>query len=425
MATINTLVWNIRTFGAFERVQKGDGNERVNATISGIGNVIAYSDVDIVVIQEFRFGGRNFLPRLAAFLDGEDGAGEWSYDYLPGASTGTGAITGIGDLAYTSAGNQEGYAVLWRGDVLEPFATKVSVGQNGIAGNQGYISLVSLGAAPQFDYLQHRSITRLNNDFTPRLKVPTPWGFPVVNGAFANSFVLRDNLARLPCRINIRAADAGTPIDFIVWHATAKTPGCAYSVYCWDLIESLVNDNTKKTIVSGDFNLTTQNNFTQLGLVAGGMNLVNGTALPDIAANKEFGYYRTLVRYSIPTRPASLATNAQCYEHPRDILFYRNNIDDVNSSVLDIVSLLQDADTGISRRLFYDTDIRDAVVNAADEEDNYSFQDVVFTSATLPDEIKAPFENAVNKNYTNNLSATVYYRAMISDHLPIHTTFSN
>ena len=93
--------------------------------------------------------------------------------------------------------------------------------------------------------------------------------------------------------------------------------------------------------------------------------------------------------------------------------------------MLDIVSLLQDADTGISRRLFYDTDIRDAVVNAADEEDNYSFQDVVFTSATLPDEIKAPFENAVNKNYTNNLSATVYYRAMISDHLPIHTTFSN
>jgi hypothetical protein len=125
------LIWNLETFGdgfALDPVGAGIAQNLIVALISDL-------EAEVVLIQELKTNGVTWLPTIVAGLNGIVGAAapQWRFDWVAGGIAGGAAAGAIAWANMTfNVTNTEGYAVLWRGPLLQAFAAQRSGGVNSI-----------------------------------------------------------------------------------------------------------------------------------------------------------------------------------------------------------------------------------------------------------------------------------------------------
>jgi hypothetical protein len=429
MADLTIIAWNIEKFGAFAKLKLGPGAETwINGTLAAIALVVNQYQADILVIQEFRKPGAAYLPRLQTFLNGDGTA--WSFDYLPGAFkefTSMSDVTNSSKLDYTARANTEGYAVFWKTDALTAFTdVKMSTGQNGDTTKNGYINLLLAGSGPAYAFDKDPEIVPDGKGFANPALFPAPDSKKIANSShdpLVNNNVLQFATVRRPCWIKVNSSKYSKPVPVIVYHAPADTPSCLYGALACGLLAQVGQSSSANVILAGDFNLTLESQFNTVSTVYSGLALNNGTK--NKTNTGEFGFARTQTQYQkIAVRPAALVDEDGTYEHPRDVLFYRNTIANPLSGVIDVVANLM-AENTFSKAVFAEANIKAAVLGAlASTDAAYQLPDLIRASAGLVAAVKAPFAGT-SKAFATALAATVFYRCFVSDHLPVSFTITD
>jgi hypothetical protein len=207
----------------------------------------------------------------------------------------------------------------------------------------------------------------------------------------------------------------------VVYHAPVAPQSAVLGALACALIKEVGGDNTSKVVVGGDFNLTTQGQFKALSECYENLNMAGGTT--STLSTAEFGYMRTQVKFQQPFRkPPQLVAEDSTYEHPRDVFFFRHSFEEPWFNVFNVTAELMDADRPISKAIFNDKIIAEAVLGAIDGadgmDDAYRLPEIVRDDVNLIAQIKAPFVGTP-KAFATSLAATVFYRCFISDHLPL------
>ena len=420
---VKIISWNIQKFGAFGKLKTGpDDAPWVNGTLAAIACIVNSYNADILVIQEFRQAGAQNLPALQKFL--EASGDTWSFDYVKGAFSQTkgSLIKGSANLEYTGKANSEGYAVLWKDGLLAAFTdVKMSTGQNGVGSKPGYINLVLAGSAPRYDFFAEVEIFADGKGYGNDTRFPVPGSRKVVFDLFTpdiNKNVLRFENARRPCVIKVVSPQDGT-VPVLIYHAPASAPASLYGSWACALAAQVGADSTTNVVLGGDFNLTTQSQFNTMLTLYNGLKLNNGTA--SKTRGNEFGFTRSQIQYQQPfVTPVSLVDDDSIYEHPRDVMFYRNTIKKPTSGVIDVVYDLQVSANAMTKAVINNSYVRTAIsgVQGATDKD-YQFPDVVLQDKDLMSAITAPFYGR-SKAFGSTLAAAVFYRCFVSDHLPVY-----
>lgn len=148
--TVRVLVWNLEEFGT--RYGSDIDAAVCDALRSAlIAAVVQDAGAQVLVLQELRSRGVGMLAALQNDLNNATGHADWHYDWIPGSVPTAVAFPppNFAALGFTAAGNQEGYAVLYRQGYLGAQAVARSAGQDtGLAGGGGggnFIDLVVSG----------------------------------------------------------------------------------------------------------------------------------------------------------------------------------------------------------------------------------------------------------------------------------------
>jgi hypothetical protein len=426
---VSVMAWNIERFGAFSSLKTGADGKSILGTLEAISIIVQGYGADVLVIQEFRKNGRVHLPALAAFLENKTGVA-WSFDYLPGAFKAWTALTdvkSIENLEYTGRANSEGYAVLWKDGSLTAIGAtspKMSVGRNGDPSAHGYINLILRGANAAWKYDSVPPFRASSGDYEGPAGFPLPACIRVQNdnqNKFINFTILQFGNARRPCWIRVNTTkNAIVPV--VVYHAPVSRPSCLYGAYACALTKAVGSDTTKHVVLAGDFNLTTESDFKKL---YDGEDLKNGTA--DTSGGSQYGYSRSQIQYQqVGVNPAALVDNNSIYEHPRDLLFYRDTLDIASSGVANVVADLQNDSKAMTNAIINAGYVKAAFKAAIDAtDDDYRLPAVVRQNNNLMAALQAPFQStAPQKAFASTLAAATFYRCFISDHLPVGITLN-
>jgi hypothetical protein len=183
--TVRVLVWNVEEFGT--RYGSDVDAAVCDALRSAlIAAVVQDANAQVLVLQELRSRGVGMLAALQNDLNAATGQVDWHFDWIPGSAPTGGAIPApnFAALGFTAAGNQEGYAVLYRQGYVGAQAVARSAGQDtgllggGVGGN--FIDLVVSGQPLAF------------NEAEPVIRFQAPpaatanLGFPQSTCPFAN-----------------------------------------------------------------------------------------------------------------------------------------------------------------------------------------------------------------------------------------------
>jgi hypothetical protein len=221
----------------------------------------------------------------------------------------------------------------------------------------------------------------------------------------------------------VNSSKYSSPVPVVVYHAPADAPSCLYGALACALLAQVGQSSATNVILAGDFNLTTQTQFGTISMLYSGSALNNGTK--NSTNTGEFGFARTQTQYQkMATAPAQLVDEGSTYEHPRDVLFYRNTIANPVSGVIDVVANLM-ASNAFSKAVFAEANIKASVLGALAATDaTYQLPAVVRANANLVAAIKAPFAGT-STAFATALAATVFYRCFVSDHLPVTFTITD
>jgi hypothetical protein len=392
MATIRVLMWNIERFGAFDKWKKGPDDTWIDGTLSAMALVLKHRQTDVLVIQEFRKAGEKYLKRLLKHL----GLG-WSYDYLPGAfkqdTKGAGDINGFDTLQYSGQSQTEGYAVVWKGDVLAAFSKSARMS------NGGFINLVLKGSAPGYDFKKDIKIFPNGKGFNGDTQFPISKGATLVAGDDAlvasltpvlektrlqeklkssssssssnnsssdpNEKVLRFDVARRASIVNIKVSTGSNPatVPMIVYHAPAAAPSSIYGVMACALVAEVGASNQSAFVFGGDLNLTDKSHFATARLLYETVlkctiGTTQGTRLD------EGGFTRSQIQFKGAFSKASQFVKPDAvWEHARDILFHRG-LKVTESGVYDVVQELRNPSSELAEDIFTNDYVRRQVLGA-------------------------------------------------------------
>ncbi len=430
MATRKVIIWNIEEFGGFTPLKKGPPGELwYLLTLNAIADIVNSQGADVLVIQEFRKPGRKYLPYLSYLLGADQGA-SWNFDYLPGSVIRDSANPGQDKLDYTVRGNNEGYTVLWKGDVVDQLAVadaKLSAGENGQPGGAGFISLV----------LQGRPVTlapgtmpiTVGTGALVDAKFPQSNSPPIVGTnrqtrsgtVYTDASVLLPRNVRRPCRIAV----GGKPV--VVYHAPNGDVSSFYGALACGAAEQLRNPNGEGAVVGGDFNIVSANQ-----LAYGFSNFTTNNMQPATAAEQgrpsKDGYQRTMVHYVRKgSQPPALVAADATYGSPRDQAFYGESLMNGDGGVVDVVDALTTANSAMAKKLLSNVTIAMTLEEASNTTDaRYQLPAIVRSDANLMTALNAPFAHNLaddDRAFADKLAAAVFYRLFVSDHLPLWVEF--
>jgi len=418
MANLGVVIWNIEKFGAFSAWKAGADGSRIDGTLAAIALIVNENEASILIIQEYRRNGEDNLKALCKHL-----GGGWSYDYLPGAFNTTGKIQSFNDLQYSGESRTEGYAVLWNGDILQPFSgpsdTKMSRGRNGDPNAPGYINLVAAGAGPSINSAKEYVILPDGKGFSATAEFPiSAKGPTAVQGHTPG--MLRVDVARRASIIRVKGAAGYVPV--IAYHAPAAAPRSLYGALCCALIREVGADTNKKVIVGGDFNLTKLPDFVSVRQrYQGDLVCINGTKTDKPPLDDEFAASQIQYEGTFQQK-GQLLGPGDIYEHARDIFFYRNGMAVAQSNVIDVVRILRSLDSSLTEKMLTNKSVINSVTSAAKATDGTALPQIVLQDPTLMKNLLSPFTGGL-LSFSTPLSSAVFYRCFISDHLPLYCKF--
>jgi hypothetical protein len=415
------MAWNIENFGA-RRARRGN----YSGVVDFVGILLQTLNADVLVIQEFRRQGVQYLNQLQARM-----GVNWRFDYLPGAVNQDNRPNVVfGDLAYTSAANTEGYGVVYRQNQLEPIANGMSFQGSNAHPPQSLLNLVTLGRVPDITRMANVPIRPSNvggnaNDL----------GFPIpkcsdiaVSKKRTRSGETRPDrtifsmrLSRCPCYCQV-STGGGNHMPFVVYHAPNGNRSSFYGTLITGLSGPLQGNGN--AVVAGDFNITAQDqvqngfdNFTNIppNSMTAGTTPVGGN------------YPSSMVKYVDNVyRPQALIAadvKAQAQGSARDQLFYRLGAAPGNVGIVDLISSLHQNDPNYNANLttavLASNDIRTMVRNAIANND---LPEMVRTNNAAITDLQNTFTDPTTPpaaGFANYRTIAIFLNCFISDHLPV------
>lgn len=286
MPQLKVMAWNIETFGDATRTR---GN--YVAMCNFIAHVVNNQQIDILVIEELRAQGPNYLSTLITALNTQTG-GVWYGDFVLGALSVDPSITlptNVGDTRL-DADHHEGYALLWNGSRSNDF----TIAQQAVPLSMGPVTFINNGIKPGHVPNQAIGLVFEGRDqsggfLTTGWYTAPAWNNNAPNADDALSFSrsawsstygkLSPKSARRPCTFTINLDPANNHNDpdqylvpVTVYHCTSNlahrrlnTQLCGYSRQLYQAYDALNNNwvNTDNAIVCGDFNIDARNNTTE------------------------------------------------------------------------------------------------------------------------------------------------------------------
>lgn len=258
---VNVLVWNIKTFG--NRLV-GDPNG-ISITHNLIAAMILDLDADVVLIQELRTAGVGWLANLCDLL-----GPSWKFDWVKGGIT-AGIVPSRITFADTAfAYNSEGYAVLWRGNVLAPVITlphrSAGVGNTNRHARDGnaFIDLCLRGYA--IDVMDQLAEPTIRQDPVARVSAQVS-GYPTHCGAASSSRIRRGVVtwkhdgdvqvqhgSRRAAYVSVQVGP--NRFDVVTYHG----PNADHATLYGPIIAlNAVTANHDQKVVAGDFNTNVTN----------------------------------------------------------------------------------------------------------------------------------------------------------------------
>lgn len=411
------LVWNVENFGGNSALR---GNYK--CLLDFIAILVARRNADILVIQEFHGAGAYDLRRLRARLRRRTGDDTWNDDFLPGSLTrDTRPDVRWKNLGYTTAGNNEGYAVLWRHGLLRPLARRMSW-KGRREGGQSYINLVTEGVYPAGDPYAQVPIFPSGGDTDSALGFPLPKcsAYGSVR-AFVGRGRKRRRLGgwatitemtevRNPCYCEV-TLDGGETLNLVVYHAPNGNPSSYYGALLSGLSRPLQGPG--RAVIAGDFNVTANTQVPTAFSNIAALGMHSGTGNPG-------QFQRTMVRYKRMAHPVLVPRDSdwpRCMGSARDQIFYRLQAAPQAVGVWNLVRALKhgddDFDAPLAQRVFASRAIRRRVERAVRDRD---LPLIVRHSQEAVDDLLNSFRNNAFVNYR---TVAIFLKSFISDHLPL------
>lgn len=432
MPQINAVIWNVRTFGSYPNYRQG------SAVVNFIANYANAFDLNVIVFQEVR---KVALPQAAAlrvFLNMVTRR-QWHFDAIPGAvvtNTARGALTAA-DLGFTQRSNYEGYMVFWEDGILAPLTSQLSYGIDGTHApgpNDHYISLVVDGANPKGIQVGDPNRATVPPIVPIQPVVPGDGLFPGPNPAhIGTSFgaitpgVLEWRSIRRPCVIRT----AGThPTIIVAYHAPVSGMGPYYGALATGLGDWVQDAaNFPNVIGGGDFNIIAPNE-----LASGFDNFLfldpRGVRTPNMAYGSMTvgGLSASMTRFTVNNQGWALldpANPQDCYGNPRDVGFYRlGTATYQDSGVHDILEDLMGDANGL-RSSIQDGRGRRIAAYIRQAINNGYLPPVVRNNAAVLQGLSDVFRSVGPTPFPDKLTAAIFYRWFISDHLPLFFNFTD
>jgi hypothetical protein len=424
MAQCDVLIWNLQDFGA--SLSTVPGKEEL---ILQFMDYLQQQNFDVLIIQELRSPGRFLLPKIAEQLGG--GHNDWTWDYVPGAINTNartlrkrGANLTFDDFGFLKSGRCEGYGVVARDHLLEPFAHNHSWLGKDING-EGVINLLLRGVAAKFGgnpiikpsgsgqivdawfpiARPDRAPTRAPTPRKLRPKKPRPPTLPLTWAG-----------CRRPCHVRVRVGNR--IVDVLTYHAPISADGSKYGTLAFGLARPIW-DGSPFVVVGGDFNLA-HSSAQRMGLA----NFLRQADPPlQSGTGQPYDFEPSMVWYTKEGSDELRDPNDDCLGSPRDFVFHRGFPTAPQGQIWNILTALRN-DTTL--RLQNNQDIQNCVkgwvnkglqgnkpkIPPLEQPLAIQLRDFVFKSRNLH-----PFPNT--------LSAAYFYRNFISDHLPVAITLND
>ena len=451
MPSKTVMVWNIERFGCYGR-DKELAKDYCFLVLYFVTQVILHYDVDVAVIQEFRREGISLLPQLMKFLRGKG----WALDYIPAGFSTELQSTAKGEpkvnsdclnFEFQGVANNEGYLVLFKKDVLTSFSPLSAQAQKNIfsaSDGSGYINLCCEAVPCNIDFSGKEMTT-----FSPRsASVPhyfSPAYFPCPN-AFApdkrRAITRADHAAkrrrgedkpqdvtaditggayqwksvRRPCLVKFNAG-AANEVHLAVYHAPVSSLAWKYAAQLCGLIREVQDtENYPNIVVAGDFNVAYHDDPTGATLTAALANFTSAGVNPCVPASGKFEASTVHVVPASgslpPLTPADFIGS-----NPRDIALARFTTAGV--SLAPATSYLCPVLDGLVGSNALATSIlqESTIQKFIAQSDFRLFR----SNPSAAQELKKLFLKGNATNFTPE-TAAMFYRAFISDHLPLLIT---
>lgn len=446
MARIGALIWNIQTFGQPSGFDKDKYGYAMADFISlFVKRVQVYSgcSLNVIIIQEFRKAGPDFLHALIVFLRTTTGC-EWGFDWIPAAfddcalnpAGPPGTLKpnlDFGDVEFLKGANSEGYAVLYKIGGLVKFLPGYSAKSNATQHNtraqqHGFIKLCSEGVPPAFNLAGTPPL--FPDPAAPAGTIVTA-GFPstsvTVSAASTVNTLLGVTKVRRPCTV-IMDTSSG-PVHLIAYHAPVEVDWGSLLGACACALLRQVHDPVgyPNVIVGGDFNVIRSNqddgfaNFIAAGMACGTLvnpaNPIGSNNLQSSVVHYTSGGLAKPILLSSASPPADFRGQS------RDQVFYRLSapITNVDSMVYDVLDDL------VNDHVFS--------VNVARSKAIKRFVEDSLENDLLPGPLRGKTPAAISARqdllniftntspFPNRFVAAMFYRIFISDHSPLFICF--
>ncbi|MBX2830183.1 MAG: hypothetical protein KTR23_03240 [Rhodospirillales bacterium] len=432
MTKITVLIWNVETFG-----QNPKHDENL-ARSSIIGLMAKATGANIIIMQELKPGGIEWLPSTAAYLTNCTPV-TWKHGWIPAGITEDIDGTQRSSKKSRSEGlegvvNREGYAVLYVDGLLEQFTRH----DTGIFADEEFadkkiglcIQIVDWDAKkdraptimPTKNYLaglKHALFPKAGELlFTTAGKKGSLHSDTFLTGFLKSDYLLFYKVRR-PAVIKVKNGNA--PIFVLVYHAPSAGFGARMGTSLFCCLPQLHNIKVcPQVIAAGDLNITSTNEIDESAkaILTADPPFTRGTW--NSSKNE---YDSSMVHYAtglankrtLLDKPADVP---QLLGSPRDVLFYRLERGVFQESgVFNALDAL--VNTSLGAEIRADRAVQKYVKN-------YNFPKVVENDPTVHTNFKALFDgnNSGNLNFPNLFNAALFYRIFVSDHLPLRITFN-
>lgn len=410
------LIWNIERYGSYS-FARGD----YSGVHAFIKLLIANKGAEALIIQEFKPEGRNNIGALAADISTLETP--WSYDYIPGALKTEydpdGETPNFTQMQWGS--NNEGYAVIWKNNVLEQSDAAQS--------RYNYLSIALKGLEPQvspgdditFSFFGTPSTDDVIASGFPTSSSASQITKPPPNPSSRIKFpykkqqeeriaaVQKKEFSRRPVYCFYKFT-TGVYATILTYHAPVETYASQYGVQLCGISTYVAFKNDeryRKLIVGGDFNLTTDHIRDTCFFNFYAYDLKNSSASQ--------AYERSTVHFD----------RKSCFQQPnnkdnflgtaRDQIFARN-FSTASGGVINVLDLLMTKQ--FSKLVLGNVAIKNMV-------QGFSPSGLPFDDAWTDkyNTLKNCFDNP-DDGFDSYLSAAMFYRGYISDHLPLFQTFA-
>ncbi|MBL4660647.1 MAG: hypothetical protein JKY19_09840 [Alcanivoracaceae bacterium] len=413
---LTVMAWNVRTMGAYKEIV---GELQGNVVAMFIENLMRAKDVDVLVIQELKKNGVSIINKIATVLNkAKDKTSDWDgYFVAAGAVSGSNSNDGSEELEkFNKVNGQEGYGIICRtsGNVK---VTAFKLRMKGLDFTRDESNSIEIKPIIGEDYSHDvpfplTSGTEVTTKKRGRGKDDTD--DPRVDKIEKMNGLAVDSVRR-PVGIDIDFADA--KFCFLVYHCPENHGNPALGANCTALLEEVANPKKyPNVIVAGDYNFHDSSDINKQLSKSLGDSFIAGTLRTktlflDSSVRFENDNYVKLV--------------------PLDVLFYRftKKSDSIVSTVVDVPSLFFQNKKGEPTM----TQFGDLVKTNSTEFVSKIYD---LTDTQLPGEVKNAFKMAgtTNKSDLKSLiigggkrkvtsfdsnTAALFYRAFISDHLPV------